>query len=658
MSSDVTRDETTPATPGNVAGSAQNPAGGGNGQPPTFDDPHLCEIVSSAGEVEAIADTAIPDSERAAAPHVEATTAPEQPFASSTVIIDTESLAEAEPPAAQRQPGPPEATSPVQQSARPRSGEQRPAETTPASTSGGSAEATRPRVRLNPTVPADAVARPVPAFSGATGGAAQPSAEGSPAVAFDLTVTPELPADGSPGAAAAPQPAAVAQAATFVAAAPVDLPPRQQELSADLEAEIEAALAGGQHAAPPVPVPLPPDAEADAEESGPAAPPSPERPAEEDLTQGTRLGGKVQSVHGDDVFLDLGYRAPGVVSLRQFESGKQPEVGQTFQVTVDRIEPGEGLIHVNLPRGRRRISGNWDAVSAGQVVDCMVTGVNKGGLEITVSNLRGFLPASQVDLRFVSDLQQFVGQKLTVQVVEANPKKRNLVVSRRNYLMTEREEAETNLWQTLATGQVFQGTVKTIKDYGAFVDIGGVDGFLHVGEMSWNRVRHPSDLLAEGQQVEVQVISLDAERKRIGLGMKQLVGNPWQLAADKYAPGKTVSGRVTRTADFGAFVELEAGVEGLIHISELDHQRVRRVSDILQEGQTIDVRVLEVIPDRKRISLSLKALKEKPEDSKPADEDLAPSGGEEYTRRRRDQLKGGTGGESRGGLFGDPNRFT
>lgn len=662
MSSDVTRDETAQATPGSVADAAQNPAGGGNGQPPVDDGSLVSEIVSSAREIEAVADTAIPDSERAAAPHVEATTAPDQPLASSTVVIDTESLDDTQPPASQRQPEhTPQAVSPVQQPATPapRPDDQRPAPT--ATTSGGSPDAARPRVRLNPTVPADAVARPVPAFGGAPGGAAaQPSAGSAPPGAFDVAVTPDVSADSVPAAADAQQPAAVAQAATFVAAAPVDLPPRQEELSADLEAEIEAALAGGQYAAPPVPAPAPPpsEAEADAEEGGPAAPPSPERPAEEDLTQGTRLTGKVQSVHGDDVFLDLGYRAPGVVSLRQFESGKQPEVGQTFQVTVDRIEPGEGLIHVNLPRGRRRISGNWDAVSAGQVVDCMVTGVNKGGLEITVSNLRGFLPASQVDLRFVSDLQQFVGQKLTVQVVEANPKKRNLVVSRRNYLMTEREEAEANLWQTLATGQVFQGTVKTIKDYGVFVDIGGVDGFLHVGEMSWNRVRHPSDVLAEGQQVEVQVISLDAERKRIGLGMKQLVANPWQLAADKYAPGKTVSGRVTRTADFGAFVELEAGVEGLIHISELDHQRVRRVNDILQEGQTIDVRVLEVIPDRKRISLSLKALKEKPEDTKPADEDLAPSGGEEYTRRRRDHLKGGTGGESRGGLFGDPNRFT
>jgi small subunit ribosomal protein S1 len=394
------------------------------------------------------------------------------------------------------------------------------------------------------------------------------------------------------------------------------------------------------------------------EDAGPAVAPAPDRPAEEDVTQGTRLTGRVQSIHGDDVFLDLGYRAPGIMSLRQFEAGKQPEVGQQFLVVVDRVEAGEGLIHVNLPRGRRRISGNWDAVTAGAIVDCMVTGINKGGLEVTVSNLRGFLPASQVDLRFVSDMQQFVGQKLTVQVVEANPKKRNLVVSRRNYLIAERQEAEENLWKTLSLGQVFQGTVKTIKDYGVFVDIGGVDGFLHVGEMSWNRIRHPSDLLAEGQAVEVQVISLDADKKRIGLGMKQLVANPWQLAADKYAAGKTVSGRVTRTAEFGAFVELEPGVEGLVHISELDHQRVRRVSDVLQEGQTIDVQVLEVIPDRKRISLSVKALKQKPAEVKPADEDLAPSAGEEFTRRRRGPLKGGTGGSSRGGLFGDPGRFS
>ncbi|HUG89835.1 MAG TPA: S1 RNA-binding domain-containing protein [Planctomycetaceae bacterium] len=668
MSSDETRHQTAHTLQGAAAqpaaGVTQN-AGTTHAESFAAADPHISEFASSIGVIEAVADTAIPDPERvgAAAP-IETLAVPEQPLASATIVIDTGHVDLA--------PAPAESARSVSTTiARPAPDPVRVQPAAPSSAPGGeSPPPPRPRVRLNPLVdqsqdrprptlgtpPAESTEAP-PLESLATSGGS-----------FEMAAPAEVPpASAPPAALDAAAAAEAALAATFLTATRVDLPPRQEELSPDLEAEIEAALASGQFASQPPPPPPPPLAALPAEqaaaepaaEEAPAVIPSPERPAEDEVTQGTRLTGRVQSIHGDDVFLDLGYRAPGVVSLRQFEAGKQPEVGQQFQVTVDRVDPGEGLIHANLPRGRRRISGNWDAVSAGQTVDCMVTGVNKGGLEVTVSNLRGFLPASQVDLRFVNDLQQFVGQKLTVQVVEANPKKRNLVVSRRNHLLVEREEAEQNLWKTLALGQVFRGTVKTIKDYGAFIDIGGVDGFLHVGEMSWNRVRHPTDLLAEGQEVEVQVISLDAEKKRIGLGMKQLVADPWQLAVDKYAPGKTVSGRVTRTADFGAFVELEPGVEGLVHISELDYQRVRRVSDVVQEGQTLDVQVLEVIPDRKRISLSLKALKEKPAEARPpADEDLAPSGGEDYSRRRRGNLKGGTGSSSRGGLFGDPNRFS
>jgi ribosomal protein S1 len=345
------------------------------------------------------------------------------------------------------------------------------------------------------------------------------------------------------------------------------------------------------------------------------------------------------------------------VSRRQFVSGKKPEVGQLIEVFVDRVDEDEGLIHVNLPKGLRKIAGNWESLSVGQIVDCIVTGTNKGGLEVTVSNLRGFLPASQVDLNFVSDLQPFLGQKLRVQVAEVQPRKRNLIVSRRAYLSIERKEAEANIWKTLEVNQVFSGTVKTIKDYGAFVDIGGVDGFLHVGEISWLHIKHPHDVIKEGQQVDVKVIALDPEKKKISLGMKQLTQNPWNLAVEKYAVGSRVQGTVTRTAAFGAFVELEPGVEGLIHISELEHQRVRRVTDVLKVGQAIDAQVLEVDPERKRIALSLKALVAKPEPK--SDEDLAPSAGVPFERKRKGSLKGGTSsigetGSSGGGLFGNP----
>lgn len=448
-------------------------------------------------------------------------------------------------------------------------------------------------------------------------------------------------------AAAEPEPAPAAPAHR---PAPVEIPPAVDALDADMEAEIEKALSGAAlEAAPTVVSP-----EAEAEAGAPA-----EQPVSEDqLEQGTRLVGKIQSVHGDSVFLDLGFRSPGVVPSRQFEAGKKPEVGQMIEVAVERFDPEEGLILANLPRGVRKVAGNWDAVSPGQVVDCLVTKTNKGGLEVTVGGLRGFLPASQVDLSFVSDLEQFTGQKLRVQIVEANRKKRNLVVSRRACLLEERKQAEGELWQKLAVGQTYRGKVKTIKDYGAFVDIGGVDGFLHVSEISWTRVRHPKDVLSEGQEAEVQVIGLDPEKKKISLGIKQLMQDPWAKIGEKYPTGKAVGGTVTRMTEFGAFVELEEGVEGLIHISEIDYKHVRRVSDVLKQGQDVQVQVIEADSERKRVSLSLKALREKPPEMEQQAE-ARPAPGGELPRKVRGPLKGGTGQRSTtGGLFGNPKDYT
>src|SRR4029079_4756073 len=214
------------------------------------------------------------------------------------------------------------------------------------------------------------------------------------------------------------------------------------------------------------------------------------------------------------------------------------------------------------------------------------------------------------------------------------------------------KEAAANFWPQVDVGQQYAGRVKTIKDYGAFVDIGGVDGFLHIGEMSWSRLKHPTDVVQEGQQIDVVIISLDREKQKIGLGMRQLSQNPGDKIEEKYGVGANVMGKVTRTADFGAFVELEPSVEGLSPISELDHKRVKRVADVLSVGQEVNVQVLEVAPDRQRISLSLKATKPKPEE--PKEEDLAPSKGAGYERKRKEPLRGGTGTTGGGGLFGNP----
>jgi len=424
---------------------------------------------------------------------------------------------------------------------------------------------------------------------------------------------------------------------------PVEVPSAQMAIDADLEKELEAAMAGQMSAptSPPAGV-------------GPTPSSVTELPTSEDqLENGMKLKAKVQSVTADDVFCEVGYRCPGVLPARQFPQGKQPHVGEEFLVIVEKYDTENGVILVNLPRATRKVKGNWEELSVGQVVECVVNKTNKGGLEVTLGTMRAFLPASQVELGFAPALETFVGQKLTVQITEVNPAKRNLVVSRRVILIQERKEAAATFWPKVDVGQQYTGIVKTIKDYGAFVDLGGADGFLHIGEMSWTRVKHPSEVLQEGGQVEVVVLSLDREKQKIGLGMRQLARNPWSDVESRYGVGKTVNGKVTRLADFGAFVELEQGVEGLIHISELDHRRVNRVNDVLAVGQEVQVQVLEVATDRQRISLSLKALKEKPEAPKSAEPEPPPP----PVRKRTEPLRGGKTANPGGGLFGNPNDY-
>lgn len=419
--------------------------------------------------------------------------------------------------------------------------------------------------------------------------------------------------------------------------------PAEENLDAALEAEINAAL-GGASATAGLPTVT--------------APAVKELPAEETLEQGKRLKGKVALVHGENLFLDLGYRSQGLLPVKQFEGKEIPEVGSELDVVVQKVSPAEGLIHVSLPSGKQRVSGNWDEVQAGQVVDCLVTKSNKGGLEVTVSNLRGFLPAGQVDLRFVENLEPYVGQKLRVKIIEANKSKRNLIVSRKAILDEERREAKDKIMGTLEVGQTLDGVVKSVKDFGAFVDLGGVDGFLHIGQISWQHIKHPNEMLAEGQAVQVKIISISEDKKKIGLSLKQLSISPWEQAATKYFQGQTVAGTVSRLTDFGAFVQLEPGVEGMIHISELDHKRINRVADVVSVGQALETQVREVDPAKRRISLSLKALKAKPQSETAPAEAEEPAAPVPSPPRRKIPLKGGREGEGfRGGLFGNPSDF-
>jgi predicted RNA-binding protein with RPS1 domain len=424
-------------------------------------------------------------------------------------------------------------------------------------------------------------------------------------------------------------------------ATPVEIP-KVDDLGADLEAQLAAAMSS--------------DANGNAAAAEPAVSAETESTDEETLEPGSKLTGKVIQIHADNVFLDAGLRSNVIVPLRQFESGKHPAVGDSLEVIVANVKDEEGIIEGRLMTGTTKIKGGWDDVAVGQIVDCMVSKTNKGGLEVTVSTLRGFLPSSQVELGFCNDLEQYVGQKLQVQITEVNANKRNLVVSRRKLLQVERAEAEKGFWTSVEVGQTFTGRVKTVKNYGAFIDIGAVDGFLHIGEISWSHINHPNEVLKEGQTVEVKVLTVDPEKRRVGLGMRQLTQDPWASVSERYSENGTIEGTVTRATGFGAFVQLERGVEGLVHISQLAWRRVGSVKEVLNIGDTKEFKILEVDPIKKRISLSLKALEAKPETAKK--EELQEDAPALVRKKRTEPLRGGTGPENEGGgLFGNPTDF-
>lgn len=421
--------------------------------------------------------------------------------------------------------------------------------------------------------------------------------------------------------------------------------PVADDLDASLEAEIAAAQAGDVSAPAATPVSAPAEGEAAEDSDG--------------LSVGSKIKGVVNTIHGGDVFIEAGLRQTVAVQSTQFPEGKLPAIGDTLEIVIDSVD-GHGLIRGRIPRARHRAGGNWDGLAVGQVIDCHVTAVNKGGLQVSVGNLRAFMPASQVELGFAGDLEQYVGQKLTAQITEVNPRKRNLVVSRRILLQAERSDGEQSFWQDVEVGQEFTGVVKTLKDYGAFVNIGAVDGFLHIGEISWARINHPRDVLSEGQEIQVKVLKLDQDKKRVSLGMKQMGSNPWADAERRYAAQSIVQGRVTRITDFGAFVELEPGLEGMVHISELAWRRVGSVGEVLTAGETRDFSVVEIDPRRRRVSLSVKALEKRPEEAAPAPSSEPDDGAaDEPARPRNPNLRGGTGSDSRGsGLFGNPSDFS
>ncbi len=381
--------------------------------------------------------------------------------------------------------------------------------------------------------------------------------------------------------------------------------------------------------------------------------------AEAPLDPGTRVTGRVLSIGPDTAFLDLGGRRQGAMKLASFlERGDEiPAPGDSVEVSVGSRSEEDGLYDV-APANRAIAVEDWSHLEAGMVVEARVTAANKGGLECEVAGLRGFMPASLVSTWRIENLEEMVGQTLESLVTEIVPAARRLVLSRRAVVERQAADARAKLLETLEPGAELEGTVRSVRDFGAFVDIGdGVEGLVHVSELSWERVPNAADVLQAGQKVRVVVKKIDRQTGKIGLSARDLVESPWKRAADRYHVGAVVRGTVSRIAQFGAFVRLEPGVEGLVHISELAGRHIRSVSDVVKEGEQVECRVLAVDPDEQRMSLSIKALAPAPaarnetRADEPEPEPEAPAAAT-VAKKRTAPLKGGLGGGSAGERFG------
>jgi len=340
--------------------------------------------------------------------------------------------------------------------------------------------------------------------------------------------------------------------------------------------------------------------------------------AENISVEGSVVKGYVIEVLGDYAVIDVGLKSEGRVPLKEFGApGQEAEIksGDTVEVYVERMEDRDGQAVLSREKARREEA--WimleSAFEAQERVTGVIFGRVKGGFTVDLSGATAFLPGSQVDIRPVHDIAPLMGTPQPFQILKIDRRRGNIVVSRRAVLEESRAEARTELVSSLEEGQVLQGVVKNITDYGAFVDLGGVDGLLHVTDIAWKRINHPSEALNVGQTVDVQVIRFNQETQRISLGMKQLMSDPWEAAADKFPIGTKLNGRVTNITDYGAFVELDEGIEGLVHVSEMSWTKKNvHPGKIVSTSQEIEVMVLDIDLTKRRISLGLKQVQGNP----------------------------------------------
>lgn len=333
-----------------------------------------------------------------------------------------------------------------------------------------------------------------------------------------------------------------------------------------------------------------------------------------DLVSGKLIKGTVIGFAGDDVVVDVGLKSEGLIAREEFEDMPSLKIGDEVDVLLESIENKEGIVELSKRKADRQIA--WqrivDTTKEEDVVEGMVLRKIKGGLLVDIG-VPVFLPASQVDVRRPHNLDEFVGRKIRAEILKIDTERRNIVISRRRLVETERADAKRRLMSTLTEGQIIKGTVKNIADFGAFVDLGGIDGLLHITDMSWGRINHPSEMLKIDDKVEVKVLNIDHEKEKIALGLKQTESSPWEEIEAKFPVGSRIKGEVVNIMSYGAFIRLDEGIEGLVHISEMSWtRRVNHPSEIVNPGDEVEVVVLEIDKNKQEISLGMKQVEVNP----------------------------------------------
>ncbi|HEX3445615.1 MAG TPA: 30S ribosomal protein S1 [Chthoniobacterales bacterium] len=336
-----------------------------------------------------------------------------------------------------------------------------------------------------------------------------------------------------------------------------------------------------------------------------------------DFKEGSIVKGRILEIRPREVLVDIGYKSEGVIPVSEFEDSDEVEVGDEVEVLLERLENEDGMVVLSKEKAAHK--QNWDKIVKVFEGDGLIKGkvkaVVKGGLTVNIG-VEAFLPGSQIDIVPPKDLQQFVGNTYDFKIVKINDERKNVVLSRREIIEQERAEKRSKFLESVKVGDTVKGSVKNLTDFGAFIDLDGMDGLLHITDMTWGRLTHPSELLKIGQTLDVVVLDINKEKERVSLGLKQTQRNPWDKIEERFPVGAKVHGKVTNLVPYGAFVEIEEGVEGLIHVSELSWtKRITRPSDVLAQGQEIDAIVLGVNKEEQKISLGVRQLEPNPWDA-------------------------------------------